>query len=246
MAKPSAIHDALQRIKRFYKVVDVKPSEGGFGITLDGRSLKTPGTAPLIAPTEAAARMIADEWAAQVDYIIFPDMAATRHAFTAIDRVSQKRIEVAQEAARYAGSDLLCYFAEQPEALVERERASWGPILDWAEAEHGLTFIRAQGISPQAQPPQTILRVEALALDLDDFRLAALAFGGALFGSTILALAVERGRLTGEEAYDLSRLDEAFQEEQWGVDDEAADRTARQRAEAVLLDKWFKALAANG
>jgi chaperone required for assembly of F1-ATPase len=195
----------------------------------------------LIAPTEAAARMIADEWAAQVDYIVFPDMAATRHAFTAIDRVSEKRMEVAQEAARYAGSDLLCYFAEAPPSLVARQERDWAPILNWAEEELGLVFIRTVGISP---PPQTILRVEALALDLDDFRLAAVAFAGALFGSTILALAVERGRLTGEEAYDLSRLDEAFQEEQWGVDEEAADRTARQRTEAVMLDRWFAALKA--
>ena len=89
-----------------------------------------------------------------------------------------------------------------------------------------------------------MLRVVALAHDLDDFRLAAVAFAGALYGSTILALAVERGRLTGEEAYDLSRLDEAFQEEQWGVDEEAADRTARQRIEAATLDRWFAALRA--
>ena len=244
MAKPSAIHDALQRIKRFYKAVAVEPRDGGFGVTLDGRPLRTPGAAPLIAPTEAAARMIADEWAAQVDYIVFPDMAATRHAFTAIDRVSEKRMEVAQEAARYAGSDLLCYFAEAPPSLVARQERDWAPILNWAEEELGLVFIRTVGISPQPQPPQTILRVEALALDLDDFRLAAVAFAGALFGSTILALAVERGRLTGEEAYDLSRLDEAFQEEQWGVDEEAADRTARQRTEAATLDRWFAALSA--
>ncbi len=242
MAGPSRINDALQRIKRFYKSVAVQPVDDGFGITLDGRPVRTPGTAPLLTPTKAAAQMIADEWEAQGDYIVFPDMAATRHAFTAIDRVSKSRREVAEEAARYAGSDLLCYFAVEPAALVKRQEAQWAPVLDWAETELGLSFIRTAGISPQIQPPQTILRVEALALDLDDFRLSALAFGGALFGSTILSLAVVRGRLSGEEAYDLSRLDEAFQEEQWGVDAEAAERTARQRAEAIVLDRWFKAL----
>ena len=242
MANPSAIHDALQRIKRFYKVVAVSETDGGFGVTLDGKAVRTPGALPLTVPTRAAAQMIADEWAAQKDHIVFPDMAATRHAFTAIDRVSEKRLEVAQEAARYAGSDLLCYFAENPTALVERQEREWGALLDWAEKDLGLAFIRTQGINPTAQPPQTILRVEAMALDLDDFRLAAVAFGGALFGSTILALAVERGRLTGEEAYELSRLDEAFQQEQWGVDAEAQARTERQRGEAAVLDRWFKAL----
>jgi chaperone required for assembly of F1-ATPase len=242
MTGPSRINDALQRVKRFYKSATVEKSDAGFGIALDGRPVRTPSSAPLTIPTEAAARMVADEWEAQAEYIVFPEMAATRHAFTAIDRVSQSRREVAEETARYAGSDLLCYFAEEPAALVQRQEAQWTPILDWAEKDLGLSFVRTAGISPQTQPPQTLLRVEALALDLDDFRLSALAFGGALFGSTILALAVEKGRLTGEQAFELSRLDEAFQEEQWGIDEEAAERTARLRDEAVLLDRWFKAL----
>jgi len=242
MTGPSRINDALHRVKRFYKAAGVQETDAGFQVALDGRPLKTPGSAPLAAPTKAAAQMIADEWDAQADYIVFPEMGATRHAFTAIDRVSQSRVEVAEETARYAGSDLLCYFADQPSTLVAQQEAQWGPILNWAEEELDLTFVRTVGINPQIQPPQTLLRIEALALDLDDFRLAAVAFGGALYGSTILAFAVQRGRLSGEEAFDLSRLDEAFQESQWGIDDEAAERTALQRAEAVLLDKWFKAL----
>lgn len=244
MAKPGPANDALQRIGRFYKAVGVENGEAGFHITLDSRPVRTPGRAPLAAPTRAAAQMIADEWAAQQDYIQFAEMAATRHAFTAIDRVSQAREDVARELARYAGSDLLCYFAEQPPSLVERQKAEWGPILDWAEAEFSLQFVRTAGVSPQAQPAQTLLRVEALALDLDDFRLAGLAFAGALFGSSILALAVEKGRLSGEAAFDLSRLDEAFQEEQWGEDAEAAERARSMREEARLLDQWLKALRA--
>jgi len=239
----SSSNDLLQRIKRFYKAVAVTEGADGCGITLDGRPLKTPGKAALVVPTRAAADMIAQEWEAQVEYITFPDMPATRHAFTAIDRVSITRLEVAAEVGRYAGSDLLCYFAEDPKSLVERQEARWAPLLDWALESHGLSFVRASGISHQAQPPETLGRIEGLALELDDFRLAGLAFGGALFGSSILALAVERGRLTGEEAYELSRLDEAFQEEQWGVDAEAAERTARQRSEAILLERWFNALS---
>ncbi len=242
MGRPTSANDALQRIKRFYKGVAVQPAEGGFGVTLDLRPLKTPDKALLVLPTEAAAQMIADEWAAQGDYIVFADMPATRHAYTAIDRVSRARAEVAHESARYAGSDLLCYFAEGPPALVERQTKAWGEILDWAENDLGLSILRAVGISPLTQPPQTLLRIEAMALDLDDFRLGALAYAGALFGSTILALAVERGRLSGPAAYELSRLDEAFQEEQWGIDAEAAERTARLRVEAQVLDQWLRAL----
>jgi len=242
MARPSSANDALQRIKRFYKSVTVEAVDGGFGVALDGRVMKTPGKAVLCLPTEAAGRMVADEWAAQSEYIVFPEMPATRHAYTAIDRVAAVRREVAEEVGRYAGSDLLCYFAEAPAALVERQLRAWEPVLDWAESALDLKFVRAAGISPQAQPPQTMLRVEALALDLDDFRLAALAYAGALFGSSVLALALTQGRLTGEEAFTLSRLDEAFQEEQWGIDAEAAERTEQLRGEALVLERWLAAL----
>ena len=242
MARVSSANDAFQRIKRFYKAATVEAAGEGFGVALDGRLMKTPGKAELVLPTLAAAEMVAAEWMGQGEYIRFADMPATRHAYTAIDRVSVVRMEVAQEVGRYAGSDLLCYFAEEPAALVKRQQEAWGPVLDWAEAEHDLAFVRAVGINPQSQPPQTLLRIEALALDLDDFRLAALAYAGALFGSSILALALIRGRLDGEEAYTLSRLDEAFQEEQWGVDAEAAERTAQLHSEAVVLEAWLKAL----
>ena len=104
-------------------------------------------------------------------------------------------------------------------------------------------FVRATGVSYQAQPAETLARMEAAALALDDFHLAALAFAGALFGSSILALAVLRGQISANEAFDLARIDEAFQEEQWGLDEEAAARTSNQRAEADALAAWLEALA---
>jgi len=230
--------DSPDRPRRFYKLAAVD----GLGVTLDGRSLKTPGGAALLLPTPAAAAIVAGEWQAQVDYIDYATMPATRHAYTAIDRVASARPEVAKEVARYAGSDLLCYLATEPATLVERQRSTWGEILDWALADMELEFIRTHGISHTPQPAATLERIEALALAMDDFRLSALAYSGALFGSTILALAVERGRLTAEAAYELSRLDEAFQEEQWGIDEEAAERTAGLRHEAALLERWIRAL----
>lgn len=235
-------NDALQRIKRFYKAAAASPAERGFEIQLDGRRARTPGGNPLVLPTEASAELVAAEWEAQVEWIDFATMPASRHAFTAIDRVSAAREETAAEVARFAGSDLLCYFAEEPKALVARQQAQWGPLLDWAEDELELLFVRASGVIYQAQPPETLHRAEALARELDDFRLAGLAWGAALFGSTVLALALLRGRVSGEEAFQLSRLDETFQQEQWGVDEEAAERAERMRVEALLLDRWFRAL----
>ena len=85
------------------------------------------------------------------------------------------------------------------------------------------------------------------ATDFSNAYLYGVDFGGkttingTIFGSAILAIAVLRGWLSGEQAFELSRLDEAYQEEKWGVDAEAAERTARLFEEAGLLQRWFEA-----
>jgi chaperone required for assembly of F1-ATPase len=186
--------------------------------------------------------VVADEWAAQGEFIAFPAMPATRLAFTALDRVPAARAALAAEVSRYAGADLLCYYAEAPEALLLRQTQRWGPLLDWAEAELGLRFERAAGVVHRPQPPETLARVEALAAELDDWGLTGLSYAAPLFGSAVLALAVQRARLTGDDAFEASRVDETYQEEFWGVDAEAAERTANMRSEAVMLGHWFAAL----
>jgi chaperone required for assembly of F1-ATPase len=230
------------RPKRFYKLADAGPNGDGFGVQLDGRSLKTPQGRAMVLPTLAAAELVAGEWAAQGTDIMVADMPATRLAFTAIDRVADARGEVAAEVGRYIGADLLCYFAEAPRELVARQEAQWSPLIDWAEDALGLRFIRCAGIVHQEQPAQSVEAAEALALRLDDYALTGLAHAAALFGSALLAFALERGRLDGETAFDLSRLDEAFQEEQWGQDADAADRARRLKDEALTLEAWFTAL----
>ncbi|HEX4181308.1 MAG TPA: ATP12 family protein [Caulobacteraceae bacterium] len=232
----------IERPKRFYRAAAAAPSEGGFGVMLDARNLRTPAGARLILPTPALAELLALEWEAQAEVIDHARMPATRLAFTAADRVSQVRRPTAADIARQAGSDLLCYYAEAPRSLTERQAALWGPLLDWAKTSLGLRFERASGILHRDQPPETLQAVEALALALDDFGLAGLAMASASLSSVVLALALQRGVLTGDGAFDLSRLDEAFQEEQWGVDAEAAARAERHRTEARMLERWFRAL----
>ncbi len=235
--------DRLERPKRFYKSAAAGPLDDGFGVLLDSRALRSPVGKRLIVPTQALASLVAEEWGAQGQEIDLDNMPATRLAFTTIDRVADTRVELVAEVVRYAGSDLLCYHASGPAALIERETAAWGPILDWARAELLLDFTPTAGIVHRAQPGPTLRRVGDLAEVLDDFALAGLVFATALFGSAILALAVQRERLTAEEAFELSRLDEAFQQEKWGVDEEAALRTARHHIEAVMVGGWFQALA---
>jgi chaperone required for assembly of F1-ATPase len=244
VAARKGFRESEERLKRFWTAVDVAHGEGGWSVTLDGRTPKTPAHAPLTLPTEAAARLVADEWAAQGEFLDPATMPATRLASTAIDRVGQVREAVADEIAAFAGSDLLCYLAEHPTALTVEQAREWGPWRDWAALECGVALEAVEGIIHRPQDPAAVARVRDLALGLDDFRLAGLAMATPLLGSAVLALAMERGALGGEAAFDLSRLDEAFQERQWGVDAEAAERTAARRAEAVLLERWFRALAA--
>ena len=242
VAARKGFRESEERIKRFWKVADVSQDEGGWTVRLDGRTPKTPAGATLTLPTEAAARLVADEWAAQGEFLVPGTMPATRLASTAIDRVSQTREPVAAEIAAYAGSDVVCYMAEHPTALIERQQAEWGPWRDWAAKELGVELHTAEGIVHRAQAPEALERVKALALEMDDHSLTGLATAIPLFGSAVLGLAVQRGALSGEAALELSRLDEAFTEERWGVDEEAAARTAAHRAEATLLQRWFEAL----
>ncbi len=235
-------HEPGEKVKRFYKAAEAKAGEGGFDVLLDGRSPRSARGTKLTAPTLPLAQLVAEEWAAQGEFIEMAAMDATRLAFTALEAIPAAREATADQFAQYAGSDLLCYFAEAPEALVQRQEAHWGPVLERAEREIALAFVRAVGIRHQAQPETTLARVKALALESDDFGLAGLAFGAALFGSAILALALQRGWLSGEQAHALSRVDEAFQEEKWGIDEEAAERTARLLGEARMLERWFRAL----
>ena len=234
--------DGVQKPRRFYKAATAGEAEGGFAVLLDGRAPRTPAGARLVLPTLSLAALVAAEWDAQASEIDSALMPATRLAATAIDRVSAVRDEVADEVARYAGSDLLCYRAEAPTGLVAAQAAAWDPLLGWADEALGLTLTAVSGIIHKAQPDASLARARALALELDDFGLTGLAQAAGLFGSAVLAFAVQRGRMSGQEAHALARVDEAWQEERWGVDDEAADRTAARLDEALLLERWFAAL----
>ncbi len=242
VAARKGFRESEERLKRFWKAVTVAPDGEGHIVLLDGRAPKTPAHARFVLPTQAAAQLVADEWAAQGEFVEPGAMPATRLAATAIDRVSQTREPVAAEIAAYAGSDLLCYLADFPTPLVVEQGRAWTPWRAWAASELDVHLEPVEGIIHRPQSPEAIARIQAHALALDDFALTALATAVPLLGSAVLGLAVQRGALSGEEAFEISRLDETFQERQWGVDAEAEARTAARRAEAVLVDRWFRSL----
>jgi chaperone required for assembly of F1-ATPase len=230
-------------VRRFYKVVAAAPADGGYAVTLDGRTPRSPRGLPLVLPTQTLAELVAAEWAAQGEDILPATMPATRLAWTALATAEPgARQSSVERIAAFAGSDLLCYFADWPAELRTRQEREWGPAIDWAEAALGVSFVRARGILHQSQPAATLERLAVLAGAEDDFALAALTAATALFGSAILAFALRRAHLSADAAFALSRLDETFQQEKWGVDAEAAARVAGMAVEAGMLGRWFAAL----
>ncbi|KEO52765.1 ATP12 family chaperone protein [Thioclava pacifica] len=215
--------------KRFWKETSVTEAEGGFGVALDGRAVKTPAKAPLVVPTRALAEAIAAEWDAQEDKIAPHTMPVTRSANAAIDKVTHQHDEVVTHVAEYGETDLLCYRADKPAELVALQAEKWDPLLDWAAQTYGLRLTVTAGVLPVAQSQDALARLRAEVAACDPFALAALHDLVGITGSLVLGLAVARGRLTALEAWELSRLDEDWQIAQWGEDEEAAEIASLKR-----------------
>lgn len=241
MASPKGEID--NRPKRFYSEVAVVGQADSWSVRLDGKPLRTPEKKTMVLPNEALANVIAEEWRAQAERIDLQSMFNTRLANVALDRTPIARADLGKEAARYAHTDLVCHLAENPAVLREKQEAAWAPLRAWAGLEMGLSLMPVQGVIAPVQPEESVEAVRRHATSLDDFRLTGLVHAIALFGSAVLGLAAERRHITAAQAFELSRIDEEFQAQQWGEDAEAVRRTERNRAEAKALDLWFDALA---
>ncbi|AKI00895.1 chaperone required for the assembly of F1-ATPase [Hoeflea sp. IMCC20628] len=213
--------------KRFYKQANVIPgAEGGFVVALDGKPVRTPSRQELGVAYADLAAALAAEWEAQTDKIDPATMPLTRMINTAIDAVSTAEEEVFEDILRYAGSDLLCYRADGPEALVAREAKHWDPHLDWA-ASMGARLVLAEGIIHVEQPADAIRAIAVLLRRYaTPLELTALHTITTITGSLVLALALAEGRAEPSEIWDAAHVDEDFNIAQWGEDYEAAARRA--------------------
>ena len=224
-------------MKRFWTDVTITAD---LGLMLDGKPVRTPGRVPLILATPALAEAVADEWRA-VDGDIDPRaMPLTGLANAAIDRIAPDPPGFARGLAAYAESDLLCYRADSPAELVARQAAAWDPLLDWARAAYDVDFVVTTGIMHQAQPPETLTRLQGAIASRDPFELAALSPVVTISGSLIGALALVERAADAEAVWLAAELDAEWQAEQWGEDDLAIPaRQARRRdydAGVRLLD----------
>jgi chaperone required for assembly of F1-ATPase len=216
-------------MKRFYKIASAVSSAGGVAILLDERPVKTPGRHPLLVPTEELAEAIADEWNSQGENIDPRSMPLTGLANAAIDRVMPDPAAFAKTLAQYGESDLLCYRAEGPRALVERQAEEWDALLDWARQRFGIELTTACGVMHRPQPPASVAQLAAATAARDPFRLAGLSPLVTVSGSLIIALALAEGGICLETGWAAATLDEQWQAEQWGEDPLAAAAIAARR-----------------
>lgn len=231
-------------LKRFYKLCAVESTEDGHSVTLDGRSIRTPGRASLTLPSKPLADVVAAEWDAQGDEIDAHSMPMMQLASTAVDRVVPRRETVIDDIAAYGRTDLLCYRAEHPAALVERQGTVWQPLLDWAALRYDAPLLVTGGVIPVDQPENSMAAVRSAVAESDDFGLSALYSLTVACGSVVLALAVREDEIEPEAAYAASQLDETWQAEQWGSDPEAEARRERLRTDIHAAARFLALLRA--
>lgn len=225
--------------RRFWTAATAVPVDGGYTVQLDARPVRTPLKAPLVLPTIALAKAVAAEWQAQEKAVNPETMPFTRTANSAIDKVRPQFAAVADMLADYGGSDLLCYRAEGPAGLVARQAQSWDPLLDWARDDLAAPLRQATGVMHVAQPEASLAALRHQVQAMSAFQLAAFHDLVAISGSLVLALAVARGRITAEEAWTRSRVDEDWQISLWGEDAEAAEAAARKREALLQADRFY-------
>jgi chaperone required for assembly of F1-ATPase len=213
------------RRKRFYADAGITPTADGFAITLDGKPIRTPSGRHLVAPTREIADAIAAEWNSQGEFVDPLTMPLTRLANSVVDAVVDRVEAVSDDIAKYFQSDLLFYRAGHPEALVKREAALWDPPLFWAAQALGAHFILAEGILHVRQPESAVAAARA-ALPSDPWSIAALHVVTTMTGSALLALALLKGVLDPDQVWAAAHVDEDWNSEKWGVDEEVAARRA--------------------
>lgn len=228
-------------MRRFWKAARAVRADG-WSIELDGRAVRTPARAPLKVPSSALAQAIAAEWDSAGETVDPRAMPLTGLANVAIDLVAPDRAKFAAGLSAYSESDLTCYRAEGPEALVERQSRSWDRLLAWARRRYDVDFATTSGILHVPQPAPTVERLAHAVAVLGPFELAGLSPLVTIGGSLVAALALFEEALTPDEAWEAVSIDERWQLEQWGSDAEAETALANRRADFLAAARFLELL----
>jgi len=228
-------------VKRFWDQVTIRRDDAGHAILLDNRPIHLPGGGVLVVGPAALAEAIAEEWrlagGAKGGEMSFADTPLTRLAGTAQSRIAPGADQTIDAIARYGETDLLCYRAEHPVELVERQAREWQPWLDWVAQAHDAPLRVTAGVAHVKQHHDSISALRRAVAGLDPYALAALGIAVPAMGSLVLGLALAAGRLDAASAHALGMLDELFQETKWGPDAEALQRRRNVAADIALAER---------
>jgi chaperone required for assembly of F1-ATPase len=227
-------------LKRIYKTVAVDEIEGGFSVTLDGRLVRSPARRELTVPNRPLAEAVAAEWEAQEETIDPKGMPMMSLLATATDRVGTQRDHVIDTIVGYAGSDLICYWAERPADLVQRQSETWRPLLDWSAESLGARFEATTGIMPVQQSTEAMNAIRDVVAGYEDLPMTAMHELTAISGSVVIGLAVAEGHLGAEDGLAAAQLDEVFQIERNGEDEEAMERLANMRTDLLNAAEFLR------
>ena len=227
---------------RFYKQVSLDAADGLHCVLLDGKPVKTPGGAILALPSLALAQAVADEWRAQEKTIQPQTMLLTKLANTAIDRVAPNRASAREQLLTIVRSDVVCYRADTPRELVERQTLAWDPLLAWTRDRFGASLRTARGLSFIEQDRTTLDAFAAVLSKHDAFALAAIYAAASLLGSLVVTLAMTERKLGPEQAYAAANVDKIFQAERWGWDPQETAKTTVERIELNQISRFLELL----
>lgn len=242
MARGFAVSENSRQIKRFYDAVSFCAKSDRYVILLDGRTAQTPKRNPLSSPSEKLALAVAEEWDSQQSTINRSSMPLTGILSAAIDGGEAVLSECRQDVINYLGSDLLCYRADAPRALVSRQAEQWDPFIHWFNEAFGQTLIVTTGIVAVQQSDATLRVVDDALIHETTEAIHALRIATALSGSAVLALALWKSAFDKNEIFNASRVDEQFQAERWGADEEALLREDRLRREFLSIAQFMALL----
>ena len=218
-------------MRRFYKQVDVAAVEGGWQVTLDGRGVKTVKGLPQIVPTEALARALAAEWDAQGEKIDAQSLPLRDMTDYAIDIVAPYQASVVEKIVAYGDTDTLLYRADPDEPLYARQQEVWEPIVSGFETLHGISYVRVSGIIHREQHAATLDKLRELVAAQSPFAMASLEAMASLAASLLVGLNALDPDADGEALWQAASLEEEWQAEQWGREEEAEERRVKRQSD---------------
>ena len=223
-------------MKRFYKLVSTEKVSGGFHILLDGKPVKTKSGAHLLASNEAIANRLMQEWAAQEEHILPNTMPFTQIINTIIDRVSVERDVMSAAVLKYLDTDLICYFADEPEALVKLQKDKWQPWLDWFEGKFESKLKTTTDLAALTQEKSAHDAVAKYVDGLDDEHFTILQIVTSVSGSVILGLALTCGDASADQLFDACYIEESFKDALYDAEKYGEDPILAKAQKAAMQD----------